>query len=102
MQRLGETGILSTTDKILDAIETIIDIEAVCDLRIPFDIPFLELPQLPIIDLFLDLNLQLDTAILEALARALLEMILAMLRDLLDCSKLDNFISGIMNRTSFR
>jgi len=94
----GESaGILSLTDKVLDAIETVIDIEAICDLRIPFEIPKIELPNFPTIDLMFDINVQLDTAILEALAKALLELILGILRDLLDCRKLDNFIAGLMD-----
>ena len=92
-----DAGVLSLTDKVLDSIETVIDIEAICDLRIPFQIPKIELPNFPTIDLMFDINVQLDTAILEALARALLELILGILRDLLDCRKLDNFIAGLLN-----
>ena len=91
----GDVGVLSLTDKVLDAIETVIDLEAICDLRITFDIPSFQFPQLPTIDLMFDLSL--DTNILEALCRALLELILGILRDLLDCSKLDKFIAGLLS-----
>lgn len=91
----GEGGVLSTTDKILDAIETVVDLEAICDLRIPFDLPLIELPNFPTIDLMFDLSL--DTNILEALCRALFELITGILRDLLDCSKFDKFIAGLLS-----
>lgn len=91
----GNGGTLSTTDKILDAIETVIDLEAICDLRIPFDIPLIELPNFPTIDLMFDLSL--DTNILEALCRALFELITGILRDLLDCNKFDKFIAGLLS-----
>ena len=85
------------SDRILDELANIIDVDAICSLQIPFDIPKFQFPQIPTIDLFFDINVQLDTAILEALAKALIDLILGILKDLFDCGKLDNFIAGLLN-----
>ena len=89
------------TDAFLDAIETVIDIEAICDLvnflSLNFTIPTIELPDLDIIDLFGSVQIAIETAILDALIKAILDMILDLLDTLLACDNLDAFIAGAIN-----
>jgi hypothetical protein len=89
-----------TTDQFLDAIELFIDLEALCDV-VNFasgesTIPTIEIPELPIVDLFASVTVEIENAILEALIQAIKEMIVGILEDLASCDTLDAFVAGAL------
>ena len=84
----------------LDEIEEVIDLEVICDVakfNLAFQIPTIELPELPIIDLFASVEIAIEDAILSALTVSILEMLLKILEDLQSCNNLDSFIAGAIN-----
>lgn len=96
----GEIDKLEDPDDIdaaLDVVEKFIDLEAICDIGILFDLPTFDFDfKLPIVDLFGGIGDLLDNAILDALIRALKNFINGILDDLLACDNLDTFIVGAL------
>jgi len=91
---------VDAADAFLNNIENFIDLEAVCDaskFNLAFSIPTIELPELPIIDLFASVEIAIEDAILSALITAIVEMLLGILEDLQSCDNLDAFIAGALN-----
>lgn len=99
---LSGTDAAQSTDAFLNAIETFIDLEAICDAVNfasvgGFQIPTIELPELDIIDLFGSVEIAIEDAILSALMTSVVEMITGVLGDLASCDNLDAFVAGALN-----
>lgn len=90
-----------TIDMVLDSIENFIDLEALCDAinftSVGFSIPTIEIPELPIVDLFGQVTIEIENAILESLIQAIKNLILGILEDLASCDNLDAFIAGALD-----
>lgn len=82
-------------DAFLDIIENFVDLEAVCYLGIP-EFEF-SLPEFPVTDLFGQLSISINDAIIDALIAAIVGFIEGILGDLLTCDNLDAFIDAALN-----
>ena len=89
-------------DDILDGIENFVDLEALCDVSKLFqtvggEIPTIDLPDdLPIVDLYSSISIEIENAILESLVESIKTMIIGILDDLASCDNLDMFVAGAL------
>lgn len=99
-------GVLVTADMLLEELQDCIDFEAICNLdfsgfRRPESgdsnfPPTMNMPQLPIVDLYASISVEIENAILESLIQSIKSLIIGVLEDLSSCSTLDALVAGAL------
>lgn len=91
------------TQMVLDNINKVIDLEALCKLDIDAILALLEalfnfkFPSFNILDWQFDFKIDFQMAVIEGILATLLNIIQQVLNELIGCSALDGFIAGILN-----
>lgn len=101
----GESvGLASITGKIIAVIDTIIPLEDLCEALVNslsfggFEGFTFQFPQPPKLnDLFEGISLQINQVFVQIITQALVAFIDGLIRDLINCDNLDNFIAGAIN-----
>ena len=99
-------GVAITADMLLEELQDCIDFEAICNLdfsgfRRPESgdsdfPPTMNMPQLPIVDLYGTVSAEIENAILESLIQSIKSLIIGVLEDLSSCSTLDALVAGAL------
>jgi hypothetical protein len=97
-----QIGFASLTDKILAGIDAIIPLEDICEAIKSFlagnGLPPFVFPQPPpVSDPFANFSLQINESFVAMLTQALVSFIQGILRDLVNCDNIDNFIAQAIN-----
>jgi hypothetical protein len=91
------------TQFVLDSIDKVIDLEALCKLDISAILALLDslfnikLPSFNILDWQFSFKIDFQTAVIEGILALLLNIIQQVLNELIGCNALDGFIAGILN-----